>query len=267
MQSIEEIIDNSQGALVLVIDEFPWLCRSILEADEQNGRRRVDILLASLRRWRGKGVKMLLAGSIGMAALCRKYCLDNNHLIDLRPIEVPLLEPDEAKRLVSGLVLGSGVKGWTASHTNRLLDECVALYPSVVQLAFLELSLGGLAAATEDIAAIFAERVRPDLDANYYSQFNSRQAFYATLPASLGGMLPRLLQAVMQDSGQPRGYPDLVEVAGEGTSESDIDDALAILREDGFLSQSIPKNGPQTWRAASPLVAAWWKQRHGGRHT
>lgn len=264
MQAIEKGIDVSQVGLVLVIDEFPWMCRSILESDKENGRRRVDVLLASLRRWRGKGVKMLLSGSIGMAALCRQYDLDKTHLNDLRPIDVPPLEPGEARRLVSGLVLGSGVQGWTEEHTDLLLDECAALYPSVIQLAFLELSEGGQAAEIEDIEGIFVERVRPDLDGNYYSQFNSRQALYASLE-SLSDVLPRLLEAVLQKPEIPLAYSDLVRAAGEDVIRADIDYALDILREDGFLLQFIPKVGPHTWKAASPLVTAWWRQCHGGR--
>ncbi len=84
MAAVENAISQNDR-VVLVIDEFPWLCRSILQGDVAKGAARVDVLLAALRRWRNKGVRMLLMGSIGMVALGRQYGLDLSHLNDLGP--------------------------------------------------------------------------------------------------------------------------------------------------------------------------------------
>ena len=148
MRAVEDTIEAKDG-IVLAIDEFPWLCRSILESDLAEGRKRVDVLLAALRRWRNKGVKMLLLGSIGMSALGRRYKLDLDHLNDLAPLDVPPLEREEACALLACLVKGGSVEGWTDEHTAQLVEECSALYPAMLQNALLALSRGKRAAPLE----------------------------------------------------------------------------------------------------------------------
>lgn len=265
MQSIESVI-SSDDAIVIIIDEFPWLCRSILEADPTGGRGRVDVLLAVLRRWRNKGVRMLLLGSIGMTALGRLHRLDLNHLNDIAPFDVPPLTRDQAEAMVQALALGGVVQAWTAAHTCAMLDETVALYPAIIQQAFQTLSIGQHAAQLGNIAEIFADKIRPDLDAGFYAQFDTRLKHYRELPAPLPALLHLLLPAVMDQAGQSQPYPALRNAASTAsTDDADLGDALAILREDGFLRLRAPRNAPQQWLAASSLVSAWWTQRRGGR--
>lgn len=268
---------EAQDGLVLVIDEFPWLCRSILESDPAKGRSRVDVLLATLRRWRAKGVRMMLLGSIGMAALGRQHGLDLNHLNDLQMLEVPPLTPDEAADLVAALVQGEHVSGWSDDHTRQLLDECLALYPAIVQKAFQQLSLGHRAVPLAQLPDIFADKVRPDLETAFFAQFDRRLKAYRSLPAPMPALLERLLKQVLghairqalhtpsHETAHAVEYPALQAAeATHHTDPADLGDALAILREDGFLSLRAPRRAPQAWRPASSLVLAWWEQRRGG---
>ncbi|MBI3799436.1 MAG: hypothetical protein HY268_21020 [Deltaproteobacteria bacterium] len=248
---------------VLIIDELPWLCRSILQADAQAGRRRVDVLLAALRGWRAAGMRMLLMGSIGLVGLGREYKLDLSHLNDLLPLSVPPLESDEAEALVRALAAGGNITGWTDDHTQALLAESAAFYPSLLQRGFEKVTIGGKAAALARFPDIFADKVRPDLDAAFFQQFDNRVHRYDTLVDPLPRILPRLLEIVLAST-VPIAHETLKTSVGEKTYEADLGDALNILREDGFLTPRIEKNGYQTWRAASTLVTAWRNQRRGG---
>lgn len=260
MHAIEQVLQPDES-IVIIIDEIAWLCRSILDGDPKEGRSRVDVLLATLRRWRNKGVRMLLLGSIGITAFGRQHRLDLSHLNDLSNMEIPPLTRDEAQLLVQCLARGAEVKNWSDAHTQALLDESVALYPAIIQQAFLQLQRGQRAVALEHISDLFANKIRPNLDGAFYTQFDRRLQQYRALPAPMPTLLQTLLQQIMTHPAQNLPYPDLRQSA---TDEADLGDALAILREDGFLRLRAPRNAPQQWFAASSLVSAWWAQRRGG---
>ena len=249
--------------IVLVIDEFPWLCRSILQSDAAGGRGRVDVLLAALRRWRKQGLRMVLLGSIGMVGLSRKYGLDLSHLADLMPLEVPPLSLAEARVMVRALVAGGEIRDWSEAHTEELLSESGALYTSMIQRGFLALTLGGKAAPLAAIPELFAEKVRPNLDATFYQQFDKRVHAYRDLAEPFPLLLPSMLKRVLTAPG-PTPLQALHEAAGESISAADLGDAMDILREDGFLRVRIQRDASQMWSPASSLVTAWWAQRRGG---
>jgi hypothetical protein len=254
----------SSERIVLIIDELPWLCRGILEGEPQRGASRVDLLLAVLRRWRVAGMRMLLLGSIGLKGLGREHRLDLTHLNDLTPLSVPPFEVHEAAAFVNALAAGGGVQGWTEGHTHALLGESAAFYPSMLQRAFQQVTIGRMAAEVSRFPEIFAVKVRPDLDANFYQQFDRRRKLYKKLPEPLPRLLEKLCKAVLSSSGGALPFDELQNLAGSETDDADLGEALGILREDGFLDVRVERDGSQHWRVASSLVAAWWKRRKGG---
>lgn len=260
--AIERTVQKSDR-VVLMIDELPWLCRTILEGDPTGGRRRVDVLLASLRRWRNKGVRMLLLGSVGVVGLGRQHRLDLSHLNDLTPLEVPPLDPDAARTMVRALVAGGEVRDWTDAHTGALLSESAALYTSMLQRGFLALTVGGKAAPLATVPELFATKVRPDLDATFYRQFDKRVQLYRELTAPLSALLASTLKCVLS-APEPAPLHALREAAGASVDAADLGDALSMLREDGFLNMRALRDGSQMWRPASSLVTAWWTQKRGG---
>ncbi len=262
-RAIQRALQATPEKMVLMIDELPWVCRNILQADQDGGRSRVDVLLAALRGWRTAGMKMLLLGSIGLVGLGREYRLDLSHLNDLTPLSVPPLEPDEAEAFVQALAVGGDVRGWTDDHTHALLDESVALYASILQRGFEKVTIGGKAATLERFPDIFALKVRPDLDAAFFQQFDNRVRQYRALSDPLAHIVPQLLETALTTS-SPISRDELINSMDKDTAEADLTDALSILQEDGFLTPRIERSGRQTWSAASTLVTAWWTQRRGG---
>ena len=261
--SIKRAFEGSNEKVVLMIDELPWLCRSILQGDASAGRSRVDVLLAALRGWRGAGMRMLLMGSIGLVGLGREYQLDLSHLNDLTPLAVPPLDLAEAQALVRALAVGGQITGWTAAHTDVLLEESAAFYPAIVQRGFEKVTIGGKAARLDRIPDIFADHVRPDLDAAFFQQFDNRVQRYRTLGTPLADLLPSILDTVLASTA-PVAREALKTRAGAEVEDADLGDALHILREDGFLALRIARDGAQHWRVASSLVTLWRQQRRGG---
>lgn len=261
--AIKRALEATDEKVVLIIDELPWLCRSILQADAQTGRSRVDVLLAALWGWRVAGMRMLLMGSIGLVGLGREHQLDLSHLNDLTPLSVPPLDPEEANALVQALATGGKISGWTDAHTGALLDESAAFYPAILQRGFEKVTIGGKAAALTRFPDIFAVNVRPDLDAAFFQQFDNRVRRYRMLGDPLAGLLPKLLETVLAST-SPVARDVLRTCSSEEMDEADLGDALSILREDGFLAPRIERDGRQNWNAASTLVTVWRNQRRGG---
>ncbi|MEZ5583733.1 MAG: hypothetical protein R3F37_14145 [Candidatus Competibacteraceae bacterium] len=134
----------------------------------------------------------------------------------------------------------------------------------MLQKAFQALSLGGQAVALERIPDIFAEKIRPELDKTFFEQFDRRLKRYRSFTENWAVHLPKLCEAVLAANGPVA--RDHLRAGLTGTvDESDLGDALAILREDGFLDVRVNRDGSQYWRPASPLVTAWRIQRRGGR--
>ena len=256
---------QNQGRLLLFIDEFPWLCRSILDSDADNGRQRINQLFAALRRWRGAGMSMLLIGSIGLIGLGREHKLDLDHLNDLTSLSMPPLQDStRATAFVNALAHGSQITNWSEQHTQAVLDESIAWYPAMLQKAFQVLTAGNKAVALERISDMFADKIRPELDRTFFDQFDRRMKRYKALKEAWATHLPKLCETVLS-SNTLITRETLRSSLSEAIDEADLGDALAMLREDGFLDVRINKDGGQLWRPASPLVTAWRDRRRGGR--
>jgi len=259
----KSLLDTESGKLVIAIDEFPWLCRNILESDPEQGRQRVNRLLASLRKWRDNGMRMILLGSIGMTSLGREHQLELDHLNDIPPMTIsPFQDPEVADDFVWRLVRGSKIQGWTDEHTENTISQSVALYPSMLQRAFQSLHRYGKAVKPDQIEFIFATTIRPDLDLDFFDQFDRRIKKCSSPTEGWGDAIRQLLARVVQSSdGIER--RELQSLVGESIDASDLGQALSALREDGFLDVRINSDGTQVYRIASPLVSAWHRNRQG----
>jgi hypothetical protein len=71
--SIRNALTQPDAMPILVIDEFSLLLKNMLDQQPGTGTQEVNQLLAALREWRDKGMKMLLTGSVGVTALARRH--------------------------------------------------------------------------------------------------------------------------------------------------------------------------------------------------
>lgn len=244
----------SEGARpVLIVDEFSYLIQNMVEG---NGVADVDRLLGSMREWREAGMQMLLTGSIGVTQLARRKGLNLEHLNDLQPFAIPELTEEEARRFIAGATSRSD-GAWTDAHTEAFLGECSVLYPCFLVKGLQEVGTKG-PAAPDRFADIFADRVRPHLHADFYEQFSKRFGLYGELGrGERDGLILPALQAIMT-AADPVEQADLP--VGEPFTRVDLDVALGMLVEDGFVHFREDRDGNRLWKPGSQLARLWWKR-------
>lgn len=233
---------------VLIVDEFSMFMENLVR---KHGSEKADRLLASMREWRGNGVKMLLTGSIGMKRLSREHGLKQDHLNDLQPFNIPELTDDEARDFIRQ---ATDAKTWTDAHTEELLKQSGVSYPCFLVKGLLEVGTSP-PPAPEDFARIFAERVRPHLHSDFFHQFDRRFKAYASLAENQREtlILPALRIVMSADGPCP----------GEQLPADDpleLKEAMEMLVEDGFLDFTEDENYERHWKPASRLAKNWWKR-------
>lgn len=254
--AIRNVLEQMKAPPILIIDEFSLLIQNMLEREPNSGVDNVNQLLASMREWRDKGMKMLLTGSIGITALARRYQLNRDHLNDLLAFDVPELTETEARDFIEQAASTVG-GAWTSAHTDEFIRQSGVLYPSFLVKGLLEIGLAAPPPCTA-MADIFARQVRPVLHEDFYNQFNKRFKFYqqidpdcrvAIIVPSLKWVMESTTAMPLDDLALPSPYTRI-----------DLAEFLDMLVEDGFLSFMEDEQGERTWLPASRLVRLWWKR-------
>lgn len=256
--SIREALRVTSTPPLLVIDEFSFLLKNILERNPKEGRDEVDQLLAAMREWRDAGMKMLLTGSIGVTALSRKYGLSRDHLNDLLPFDVPELTEDEAREFIRQATEEPSQGRWADEHTREFLKQSGVLYPSFLVKGLLEIGVES-PSSPDAFADIFAKNVRPVLHEDFYNQFDKRFKFYGEIDGKdmRGQLLVPVLKHIMNATNGAT--LDDLELA-EGYSRIDLDEGSRMLVEDGFVHFTEDADANRTWVPASRLARLWWKR-------
>lgn len=237
----------------VIIDEFSYLIQNMVTGKHAGD---VDQLLGSMREWREAGMKMLLTGSIGITQLARRTGINLEHLNDLQPFAIPELNQDEARSFIErATALSEG--RWTPDHTKAFLLECGVLYPCFLVKGLQEIGTRKPAPA-DSFADIFSQRVRPNLHAGFYEQFNKRFGLYRDLPRNeQEALILPALQAIMQSK-------DPIEQSAltspDPFTRIDLDVALGMLVEDGFVHFTEDREGDRFWKPGSQLARIWWKR-------
>lgn len=254
---IRDALRATKTPPLLVIDEFSFLLKNILEQNPNEGREEIDQLLAAMREWREAGMKMLLTGSIGVTALSRRYGLGREHLNDLLPFDVPELTEDEAREFIRQATAEPSQGRWTDEHAGEFLKQSGVLYPSFLVKGLLEIGVESPPPA-DAFAEIFAKNVRPVLHEDFYNQFNKRFRFYGEIDKDGQRKLVVPVLKRIMDAADGIRLDDL-ELA-EGYSRIDLAEFLDMLVEDGFIHFTEDADANRTWVPASRLARLWWKR-------
>jgi hypothetical protein len=255
--AVGERLAASQHPFVLCFDELPMLFQDMVK--RPNGVDTANRLLAGLRNWREHPrVAMLFTGSIGMRGLAKAHGIDRGRINDLTDIQLRPLPRDEAKAMLRALVAGAGGRlTWTDDIVEAVLNRLAAFHPSLIQYAFRRLHADN-ATTLPALDRVFRDDIRPGVECNFFNQFTDRLHSY---PAPLRGQLDRTLATVARADGPLREAAFFEAVAKGGDQTDDIEDLLAILREDGFLDWN---SEDRTLDLADGMVRAWWRSRPRG---
>jgi hypothetical protein len=121
-----QMVAAQRGALVLMIDELPYLIIHMLDGGLKVPE--VNSFLATLRSWRQDGhLPMLLSGSMGLQQLVRERGVARENFNDLvfQPTPPPLTF-EEAKLMLRALAAGADCDWMTDSVIDAILDETAA---------------------------------------------------------------------------------------------------------------------------------------------
>lgn len=254
---IRNALAQSDSVPILVIDEFSLLLQNMLERQPETGADEVNHLLAAMREWRDKGMKMLLTGSIGITALARRHKINRDHLNDLLPFDVPELTDAEARSFIALAAQTVGSTRWTPEHTEEFIRQSGVFYPSFLVKGLLEIGLTD-PPPPAGLSEIFARNIRPVLHEDFYNQFNKRFRFYDQIdPQCRAAVIVPALKRVM-DSTSATTLDDWALPAPY--TRIYLAEFLDMLVEDGFLSFTEDAQGDRAWVPASRLVRLWWKR-------
>lgn len=240
-------------SIVLIADELPYLIVNMLDSGISIAD--VNSFLATLRAWRHEGkVPMLLAGSMGLQWLIRERGIARENFNDLVPYTTPPpLSDDDARAMVRALAAGNECDWMNDPIVDAIVSESAAKYPSFLQFAFGRIK-GHNARSVPDVLRIFEEVIRPSLDEDFYDQFDTRLARYATAEKQAARHVLRLID---------KAFPDPVSLeavdAVLGSHDATVRDHLLLsLVEDGFARVDTKAC---TMAFSSPLVHTWWQSK------
>lgn len=248
-----KLLAQQNGSVILLIDELPFLIENMLDRGVPVAD--VNAFLATLRSWRQDGrLPMFLSGSIGLSWLIRERGIAREHFNDLiRTLTPPPLAPDDARAMLVALAAEEDRAWMTDEVIGVVLEEMAATYPSFLQFAFGRLK-DRKARTAEDVREIFETHIRPSLDEDFYSQFDTRLNRFAGdhRPAARA-----VLRAIDRNGGLPTDLAAIDRALGS-YGVPDRDDVLSTLVEDGFITTD---RKAQTVAFSSPLIGTWWKSK------
>ena len=240
--------------VVLILDELPFMLRNMLNRGDYKPSD-VELFLAVLKSWRSNcGVRMILSGSIGLYQLQRDHRIAVfDHVNDAPKLVLPPLSEAEAVGMVEALAAGECVPDWTPELSRAVVDASAETWPIFLQYGFDAVWRSG-ERDPRAVADVIEDKVRPQLEEDFYSQFSRRLSAYAGDRRAAQTILKAVYSANPQST-PFRLIDDALEKAGAADRR---DDLLEALSEDDFLDFDTKA---QTIRLASKLVAVWLAAR------
>lgn len=251
---LAERLRQHDKKIILILDELPFFCQDL---HGQGGAepRHIAAFLSELRRWRGEGLTMLLAGSIGFHRLERKLGIDPNLFADLTHEPLPPLEADDAAAMVAALARGCRFGFWSEDHTQVVAATPPAAYPGIFQAIFLELQRAARKQPlnVEQTTALAARTTETHLQNNFFLQYDERLEYYEDSEQDAAMKLFRALSG----GAAALAAQDLRAVFPNDWTLPRKTKLVTALVQDDFL-QKLPGN---RYAYATPMVAAWWAER------
>jgi hypothetical protein len=265
LESVDESWqDDAKGALqplftsdrpwLLLIDELPALVLDLARADESG--RRVRTFLEWFRTLRQlpaarDSLRFVLAGSIGLDSVTRRYCLSDT-INDVRDWRLGPYSGETADRFLAALADSYQI-ALTPALRSRICEHAEWLIPYHLQVIFSALleGLDGSAPSDADLDAAVARLLSRKVYFNYWDE-----RLRAALGAPEDEYARRILGAC---AAEPRGatLPALRRVVGIGTGGAhhpSLAWILDVLVNDGYLAVT-----DRRWRFRSGLLRQYWR--------
>lgn len=248
-------LSATQGGkrVVFVWDEFPWMLQKMSEIEA------MEILdtLREIRQTRGN-LRMVFTGSIGLHHVLRglkekRYA--NAPFNDMKRLDLPPLEPDQAESLARALLEGEGLT-WRGDTTLRDLAMAVDGIPFFIHHVVDQLRVKRIDPVTpESVERTIVEAFRGDQD-NW-----ELKHYFSRIPTYYGEARAKAVLALLDSlaaADTPLPFDQLVNrVSGNhpGTDEEVWREWLDDLIRDHYVQRE--ETGEYAFRF--PLIRRWWR--------
>jgi energy-coupling factor transporter ATP-binding protein EcfA2 len=266
-RAIAALLPEMPARPVLILDELAYLCEDL--HGQTREPEEVKRLLGMLREWRGAGLGMAMASSVGIRQTLRRMGVSRNHLTGCPPVHIGPLTSDDAAAMLAALAADQQIAWWSDAVSRVVIDESIDLLPACLQYAFKHVSLcagGDGPPDTATIRAVFRDSIQPYFDQELLSQFNERLADYTPCEQALAKAVFRSIARSTRVA-RARAFVDLAEAAetslagtrqAQCLDEVDLAELILALQEDGFL---IDDRERDQIAFASRMVESWWRTR------
>lgn len=268
-RTIEDLTKHQKRPVIFFWDELPLMLKKIAQAAGEETAMEMLDTLRGLRQMHGN-LRMVYTGSIGLhhvtAALANAGHA-NDPTNDMRTIEVPELEPEDAEFLAQELLLGEKLACEDLAGTARTVAEEVDSIPYYIHSVVSSMKDQGDTASPELARQIVAQALVDPQDGWHLQHYRKRlNRYYGEdrLPVVLVLLddVAAADEALSFDQIRSRLganlQPDASDTARRvlsGDAEL-LRDLLVLLQRDHYIRQQ-PEDGRYRFRFR--LIERWWR--------
>ncbi len=228
---------------VLGIDELPFMLENLIRAGVPDGE--LVLAMASLRKLRDAGLRMIIAGSISMENLLTLHGIPHTVLGGLLRVPVPPFSKPEAAQYLGERLAGkpAGAKKAIALSLKTLPDYV----PEFLNIAVQHLQL---AVDEKQCAASFKDDIFPAIRRSFLTQFDER--LVKNYPGPQLPIAEEILDRIAK-----------ADDAGTLIDSSTLPDGhrqvKQMLQYDNFIIEGTEFR----WQFCLNLLRQWWRSQRG----
>ena len=167
--SFQKILTGGDQKILLFIDELPFFLENL---EKDNDKRDSQMILATLKAWRNKGVVMAIAGSIQIDHFLERLGLSSKLLAGLNRINVLAYSYEEALGLLQALIQGEN-KQIEDKLLHKAVDLLLDFVPIFIQYFAKEI-IQNQPQTEADIKELYETKVLPKIESEFFTQFEER---------------------------------------------------------------------------------------------
>lgn len=260
-KAVEDLVEEREKHKerpLFLWDEVPFMLDNIRKREgEQTAMEVLDILRALRQELGGKGLRMILTGSIGFHHVIhslRGQGYANSPLNDTFPLEILPLEPEPARELAIKLIAGEKILADQPAMIAAAIAQAADYFPFYIHHIVKALKLSGQKVTLEAVEQIVSRQLQASdpWELNHYRERIADYYGKGDEPAVLG-----ILDGVAVGS-EPVSVKDLlVELQNTGIlcDRERLIDLLKLIEQDHYLS----RDDQGRYQFKFPLLQRWWK--------
>ncbi|MCA9110499.1 MAG: hypothetical protein KDA52_11150 [Planctomycetaceae bacterium] len=256
--TIHDLVEGQYpDRLVFFWDELPYMLQGIGKRDGQDTAMEVLDVLRAIRHEHHEGFRMVVTGSIGLhhvISTLKSQGYSNEPVNDLYHLEVPPLEPEDARELARALILGEGLIVTDMTESITAIAEAADNVPFYIHHIVKHLKIHHQQKA--DVAAITKSVETQLRDANDPWELRHYRDRLKTYYPNDEKVALAILDA-QATADAPQSVDQLFEAVKSQETFTDRDHLLDLLRmmdQDHYLKRTA-----DGYQFRFPLIGRWWR--------